>query len=94
MQTSEVLIGSPIGVLAVLCAVAAFFFLFAQVTDAKLFKYVPPLLFIYATPVFLNNFDVIPSESNYAMHLPRISYYCIMQLWLKSRRKNPRRDSA
>jgi len=63
MQTSEALISSPIGVLAVLCAVAAFFFLVAQVTDAKLFKFVPPLLFIYATPVFLNNFDVIPSKS-------------------------------
>jgi uncharacterized membrane protein len=63
MQTPEALISSPIGVLAVLCAVAAFFFLLAQVTDAKLFKYVPPLLFIYATPVFLNNFDVIPSQS-------------------------------
>ena len=60
MQTPEALISSPIGVLAVLCAVAAFFFLLAQVTDAKLFKYVPPLLFIYATPVFLNNLDVIP----------------------------------
>ena len=52
-----------IGVLAVLCAIAAFFFLFAQVSGAKLFNYVPPLLFIYATPVFLNNFDIIPSKS-------------------------------
>ena len=57
------LISSPIGVLAVLCAVAAFFFLLAQVTEAKLFNFIPPLLFIYATPVFLNNFDVIPSKS-------------------------------
>ncbi len=63
METTEALISSPIGVLAVLCAVAAFFFLFAQVSQAKLFNYVPPLLFIYATPVFLNNFDVIPSKS-------------------------------
>ena len=63
-----VLIDSPIGVLAVLCAVAAFFFLLAQVTDTKLFKYVPPLLFIYATPVFLSNLaiggqTVIPNSS-------------------------------
>ncbi len=63
METTEVLISSPIGVLAVLCAVAAFFFLLAQVSQAKLFNYIPPLLFIYATPVFLNNFDVIPSSS-------------------------------
>jgi len=63
-----VLIDSPIGVLAVLCAVAAFFFLLAQVTDTKLFKYVPPLLFIYATPVFLSNLKIggqtiIPNSS-------------------------------
>jgi uncharacterized membrane protein len=63
-----VLIDSPIGVLAVLCAVAAFFFLLAQATAAKLFNYLPPLLFIYATPVFLSNLKiagqtVIPSSS-------------------------------
>jgi uncharacterized membrane protein len=52
------LISSPIGVLAVLCAVAAFFFLLAQVTAAKFFHFVPPLLFIYATPVFLSNLSV------------------------------------
>lgn len=63
METTEALISSPVGVLAVLCVVAAFFFMFAQVSGAKLFNYVPPLLFIYATPVFLNNFDVIPSKS-------------------------------
>ena len=64
----SVLISSPIGVLAMLCAVAAFFFLLAQVTEAKLFNYVPPLLFIYATPVFLSNLSiggqtVIPNSS-------------------------------
>ena len=64
----NVLIDSPIGVLGVLCAVAAFFFLLAQVTATKLFKYVPPLLFIYATPVFLSNLEiggqtVIPNSS-------------------------------
>jgi uncharacterized membrane protein len=68
METTQVLISSPIGVLAVLCIVAAFFFLLAQVTEAKLFKYVPPLLFIYATPVFLSNLSlgghtVIPNSS-------------------------------
>jgi uncharacterized membrane protein len=63
MQATEALISSPIGVLAVLCIVAAFFFLLAQVTEAKLFNYIPPLLFIYATPVFLNNLNVIPSDS-------------------------------
>ena len=64
----SVLISSPLGVLAVLCAVAAFFFLLAQVSEAKLFNYIPPLLFIYATPVFLSNLSagghtVIPNSS-------------------------------
>ncbi|MDJ0938522.1 MAG: DUF819 family protein [Woeseiaceae bacterium] len=59
---------SPIGVLAILATVAAFFFFLQQQTKAKLFDYVPPLLFIYATPVLLNNVPIagapiIPSSS-------------------------------
>lgn len=60
---SETLIASTGGVLAVLCAVAAFWFFVEQRTGWKLFQYVPPLLFIYATPVFLNNLGVIPADS-------------------------------
>ena len=60
---SEDLISSPGGVLAILCAVAAFWFYVQQYTGWTLFQYVPPLLFIYVTPVFLNNLDVIPSSS-------------------------------
>jgi uncharacterized membrane protein len=63
MDNTDVLISSPLGVLAVLAFVAAFFFMIEQTTRAKFFQYVPPLLFIYATPVFLNNFDVIPADS-------------------------------
>jgi uncharacterized membrane protein len=63
MESPDAMISSPIGVLAVLAFVAAFFFMLEQTTRAKLFQYIPPLLFIYATPVFLNNFDVIPSSS-------------------------------
>ncbi len=59
----DILISSPGGVLAILCAVAAFWFYVAQVTDAKLFQYVPPLIFIYVTPVILNNLNVIPASS-------------------------------
>jgi uncharacterized membrane protein len=59
----DVFISSPGGVLAVLCAVAAGWFFVAQITGWKLFQYVPPLIFIYATPVFLNNLDVIPASS-------------------------------
>ncbi len=59
----DTLISSPGGVLAVLCAVAAFWFYVAQVTGSKLFQYVPPLIFIYVTPVILNNLDIIPASS-------------------------------
>ncbi len=59
----DILISSPGGVLAILCAVAAIWFYVAQVTDAKLFQYVPPLIFIYITPVILNNLNVIPASS-------------------------------
>ncbi len=63
MENSVALVSSPLGVLAVLAFVAAFFFAIEQTTQAKLFQYLPPLLFIYATPVFLNNFGVISSTS-------------------------------
>ena len=60
---SNILISSPGGVLAVLCAVAAFWFYVEQVSGATMFQYIPPLIFIYVTPVFLNNLDVIPASS-------------------------------
>ena len=68
MPETSVLITSPIGVLAVLCAIAAFFFFLEQRTGAKLFQYLPPLLFIYATPVVLSNVSfggatVLPNAS-------------------------------
>lgn len=63
MPEPQDLIHTPGGVVAVLCAVAAFWFYVEQATRWKPFQYVPPLLFIYATPVFLNNLDVIPHDS-------------------------------
>lgn len=63
MENSGDLISTPLGVFAVLCLVAALFFYLQVTTKTRLFDYVPPLLFIYATPIFLNNFDVIPSDS-------------------------------
>ena len=61
--SAEHRVGSPLGVAAVLCGVAAFWFVLQQRTNWKFFDYAPPLLFIYATPVFLNNFEVIPHDS-------------------------------
>ncbi len=63
MQTSQTWITSPAGVLAVLCLIAAGFFLLAERSRLKFFDYVPPLIFIYATPVLLNNLGIIPPAS-------------------------------
>ncbi len=60
---SESLVNSPGGVLAILCVVCGFWFYVQQITGWKLFSYIPPLLFIYATPVILNNTGVIPASS-------------------------------
>ncbi|HEX9735427.1 MAG TPA: DUF819 family protein [Thermoanaerobaculia bacterium] len=62
-STTSVLISSPEGVLAVLVAVVAFWFWLARVTGWKLFSYLVPLIWIYATPMALNNAGVIPAAS-------------------------------
>ena len=61
MNTS--IVSSPIGVMTVLIAVVAFWFWLERSARWKLFEYLPPLVFIYATPVLLSNFGVIPYES-------------------------------
>ncbi len=61
MTTS--LITSPIGVMTVLIAVVAFWFWLERSTRWKLFEYLPPLVFIYASPVLLSNYGVIPFKS-------------------------------
>jgi len=63
MEDAQTLISSPAGVLATLCLVAGGFFLLAERSKLRFFDYVPPLIFIYATPVLLNNLDIIPSSS-------------------------------
>jgi len=61
MNTS--IISSPIGVMTVLIAIVTFWFWLERTTRWKLFEYLPPLIFIYASPVLLSNFGVIPFES-------------------------------
>lgn len=61
-MTSSV-ITSPVGVMTVLIAVVTFWFWLERSTRWKLFEFLPPLIFIYASPVLLSNFGVIPYES-------------------------------
>lgn len=54
---------SPAAVMAVLAGVAAFFFWLETTTKWKFFNFIPPLLFIYSTPVLLSNTGVLPAKS-------------------------------
>jgi len=62
-EVKAALVSSPEGVLAILVAVCAFWFYVEQKTGWKFFEYFPPLIFIYMTPVILNNTGVIPGSS-------------------------------
>ncbi len=57
------MIESPVAVAAALTAIAAFFFWLQRVTGWKLFRYIIPLIWIYATPVVLRNVGVLPESS-------------------------------
>jgi uncharacterized membrane protein len=60
---ASALIASPIGVMACLAGIAAFFFWLARVTGWTLFKYLIPLIWIYAVPMVLSSTGVLPSSS-------------------------------
>ncbi len=60
---NSVLIASPIGVLAALAAVVSFWFWLEKKTQWKIFEFLPPLIFIYASPVLLSNTGIIPFKS-------------------------------
>lgn len=57
------MVTAPAAILAVLAGVAALFFWIEAVTRWKLFNFIPPLLFIYATPLVLSNIGVLPTQS-------------------------------
>ncbi|MCP4712471.1 MAG: DUF819 family protein, partial [Planctomycetes bacterium] len=55
----ETLITSPAGIVSVLVGICALFFFLEKQTGWKLFNFLPPLLWIYLTPVILSNIHVI-----------------------------------
>ena len=57
------IVTSPVGVMTVLIAVVSFWFWLEKSTRWKIFEFLPPLVFIYASPVLLSNSGVIPYES-------------------------------
>ena len=60
---SDALISSPAGVLTVLTGIASLFFYLEKKTGWRFFNYLPPLIFIYLTPVILSNTGFIPNSS-------------------------------
>ena len=60
---NNVLISAPAGVMSVLICVVSFWFWLEKKSQWKVFNFLPPLIFIYATPVLLSNGGIIPFES-------------------------------
>ncbi len=57
------MIDSPVGVMAMLIAVVSFWFWLEKKSQWKIFNFLPPLIWIYATPVILSNTGLIPFEN-------------------------------
>ena len=75
------LIHSPVGVMAVLVAVVSFWFWLEKKSGWRIFDFLPPLIFIYATPVVLSNTGLIPFESaayDFLRHYGLPIFICLM----------------
>ena len=57
------MIESPVGVMAMLVAVVSFWFWLEKFSHWKIFNFLPPLIWIYATPVVLSNTGLIPFDN-------------------------------
>ena len=78
------LIQAPGLVFATLCGVTALFFFLEARTQAKIFQYFPPLLWIYAVPVILSNGGVLPAQSEAYDALSRYALPAFLVLMLLS----------
>ena len=59
--------------MAVLVAVVSFWFWLEKKSGWKIFDYLPPLIFIYATPVLLSNMKTAPTISCATTVYPSLS---------------------
>jgi uncharacterized membrane protein len=78
---NDALITSPVGVMAALVAVVSFWFWLEKKSQWKVFDYLPPLIFIYATPVVLSNTGVLPHHSeayDFLRHYGLPIFICLM----------------
>ncbi|MDT9599766.1 DUF819 family protein [Sphingosinicella rhizophila] len=60
---SGALITSSVGILAVLLGVATFWFSIERHSSWKIFRFLPPLVLVYFTPILLTNLYVIPTSA-------------------------------
>lgn len=77
----DALINSPVGVMAGLVAVVSFWFWLEKKSGWRIFDYLPPLIFIYATPVVLSNTGVLPHHSeayDFLRHYGLPIFICLM----------------
>jgi uncharacterized membrane protein len=75
------MIESPIGVMAMLVAVVSFWFWLEKISNWKIFNFLPPLIWIYATPVVLSNTGLIPFENaayDFLRHYGLPVFICLM----------------
>ena len=59
----EALFTDLFGVMAVILMVPVFFLWLERTTKWKIFEYLPAIIWIFLTPVFLSNFGIIPRSS-------------------------------
>ena len=75
------MIESPVGVMAMLVAVVSFWFWLEKISHWKIFNFLPPLIWIYATPVVLSNTGLIPFENaayDFLRHYGLPIFICLM----------------
>ena len=59
----QTLFGSTVGVLAVITMIPVFFVWLERKTKWKVFNFLPAIIWIFLTPIFLSNLDVIPRST-------------------------------
>jgi len=57
---SEALFQETVGVMAIITMIPVFFIWLEKKTHWKIFNYLPPIIWIFLTPIFLSNLDVLP----------------------------------
>lgn len=60
---SEALFHEPVGVLAVVIMIPVFFVWLEKKARWKVFNYLPAIIWIFLTPIFLSNLEVIPRST-------------------------------